>query len=139
MFRYKKLIILLFASTVVFGGLFYADNAHAACTFSGTPIWGKSPAVVALNENIAFSFAGNQECAGKSVTIEFYGRGGFDFRVITMAVYATSPGGDVSGNVSFRASDFAGRTGDQRVYFKARAEDGSSNELTSQNLTVKLS
>jgi len=140
MFSNKKIktyIVSFFVAVIVVVGLFYADSAKAACTFSGTGAWGKNPAVVDLNESVAFTAPGNQECANKSVLIEFYGKSGFDFRIRTMAVRANSAGIS-TGTISFNASDFSGRSGNQTVYYKAKAEDGSSNELTSQNLTVKL-
>ena len=77
MFSNKKIktyIVSFFVAVIVVVGLFYADSAKAACTFSGTGAWGKNPAVVDLNESVAFTAPGNQECANKSVLIEFYGK-----------------------------------------------------------------
>lgn len=138
MFKQQKITVLFFTAALVIAGLFYADSAKAACTFSGPGIWGKHPAVIALNENILYSLSGNQECANKNAIVEVYGQGGFDFRINTIAIRAGSTG-TVSPTISFRASDFSGRNGDQRVYVKVRAEDGSSNTVTSSDLTVKLS
>lgn len=136
----KNLSKYFIISAIVVVVLFFPkNNAQAACTFTDTSgVWSKSPAVVALGESISYGLTGNQECANKNFVVEVYGAGGIDFRIDTLVAKALSTG-KVNVTLSFRASNFSGRSGDQIVYLKTKAEDGSSNTITSPNLTVRLS
>ena len=137
MLKKPSYVLLPLLVAAAFAFIFTQTTYAAVCTFNGPGVWGKSPAVVSLNENIAYTLSGNQECANKNVVIEMYGKGGVDFRVGTLVVKAGSTG-NVAVTTFFKASDFSGRSGDQTAYFKVKTEDGTSNQVTSPNLTVKL-
>jgi len=131
----KYFVVVVIASVFL---LFPKNNAQAACIFNEAFANWWSKTTVALNESVGFTVPGNVECANKTVIVEFYGQSGFDFFIKTMSVKANSSG-NTPVTVSFSATDFGVRSGDQRVYYKIKTEDGSSNQLTSQDLTVRLS
>lgn len=135
-FKTSVLLVLVVASLFL---VLPTSYAQAACTFSEPGILGKDPAVITLNENIGYTLTGNQECANKNVIAEIFGKEGFDFLIRTVITKANSSGLAIFKNISFNASDFTGRRGDQTVYMKVKAEDGSSNQITSPNIIVKLS
>ncbi|HVZ11311.1 MAG TPA: pilin [Candidatus Paceibacterota bacterium] len=119
--------------------LAFTPGAKAACTFGGSfngDYW-ISP-VISLDEVTQFQIPGNADCANKTVAVDFYGKGGTDFKIGATKIIQATSSGVVSGTIGFTASDFSGKSGNQQVYLKAHAEDGSSNTVTSQVVTVQL-
>ncbi|MDP4001593.1 MAG: pilin [bacterium] len=134
----KFLRFLLIIGALAVFSFFPNNNVSAACVLSsagGTGTWGKD--TITLGENVSYTLGGNSGCDNKVFTVEVYGKSGVDFRIRTLTVTANTAG-NISFQTSFVASDFTGRSGDQTVYLKIKAEDGSSNQITSPNLTVKL-
>ncbi|OGM97665.1 MAG: hypothetical protein A2735_03620 [Candidatus Yanofskybacteria bacterium RIFCSPHIGHO2_01_FULL_41_21] len=136
----KFLRFLLIIGALAVFLFFPKNNVSAACVLSsggGTGTWGKD--TITLGENVPYTLGGNTGCDSQVFTVEVYGKSGVDFRIRTLTVTATTGGGgNISFQTSFSASDFSGRSGDQTVYLKIKAQDGSSNQITSPNLTVKL-